>query len=103
MFKRYSTQQTYVAVAGVAVTVIVIGGGHVELKTLELGFEDVDGDWVETTVLRVEAGLVVERGALELLVCDDKAELDVLEIVVVVVVWKYDDEETLIEYEVVTW
>jgi hypothetical protein len=101
-----------VAGCGVAVIVIVTGGGHVELNTLELGLEDVDGVWVETTVLRVEdacevveAALVVEIAALELVFGEGEAELELLLEVVAVVVWKYDvldGDETVLEYDVVT-
>ena len=81
-----------------------------ELKTLELGFEDVDGVWTDVMVERVEDAcevlgevVVVENGALELVDGDGDAELDVLLAAIIVVVWKLDNEGALVEYEVVTW
>lgn len=77
---------------GVAVIVIVTGGGHVEENTLQVGFEDVDGASLETEVEMVVAVLegefVVEGGELEVDEGDGdgEAELELLLAVVVVVI-----------------
>ena len=94
-----------VAIGGVAVTVIVTGGGHVEavelLNALEVGFEDVEGgaELVKTLedvledvdIICDELGLLVDNTTLDE-VGDGEAELELLSEVVVVVVWKNDEE-----------
>ena len=95
-----------VAIGGVAVTVIVTGGGHVEaveLNALEVGFEDVEGaaELVKTLedvdIICDELGLLVDDTTFvddttldE--VGDGEGELELLSEVVVVVVWKNDEE-----------
>ena len=76
-------------IGGVAVIVIVTGGGQVELKTLELGLEDVNGASVLVEVVtpcdELEAELVVEDTTLEVDVGDGDAEVELVVVVVVVV------------------
>jgi hypothetical protein len=97
-----------VAIAGVIVTVIVTGGGQVEaveLNTLEVGFDDVEGaaELVETLdavvdIICDELELPVDDAAADVELGDGEAELELLE-VVVVVVWKYDEELDTAELE----
>ena len=84
---------------------IVTGGGHVEaveLNALEVGFEDVEGgaELVKTLedvledvdIICDELGLLVDDTTLEVEVGDGDGELELLSEVVVVVVWKNDEE-----------
>ena len=67
-----------VCIGGVAVIVIVTGGGQVELKTLELGLDEVDGVAVVVVVVTTWAELDVEEATLVVDVGDGEVEVVVV-------------------------